>query len=244
MLGVILAVVGLALGGLLKGATGAGAPVIAVPVVAMFFGVPTAVTVFAVPNVLANVWQAWTYRSEQLPKPFMLMFAGGGALGTFLGTLLLVKLPGDALTLIVAAAVFIYIGFRVARPGWVLAYPIAEKLSLAVGTVAGVLFGASALSAPATLSFLNAMRLDRRCFIGTVSAFFTAMGVVQVPMLFAYDVMNWHKFLISAAAFLPILAFMPVGSFLARHISRETFDRIILGVLFLIALKLVAGVIF
>ncbi len=56
MMGVILAIVGLALGGMLKGATGAGAPLIAVPVMAMYFDVPMAVTVFAVTNLLANVW--------------------------------------------------------------------------------------------------------------------------------------------------------------------------------------------
>ena len=242
MTGVILAIIGLALGGLLKGATGAGAPVIAVPVVAMYFGVPVAVTMFAVPNVLANFWQAWTYRHKQLPMPFMVMFAGGGAIGTLVGTVLLVNLPGEVLELIVAVAVFVYIGFRLARPGWVLLYPLAVRLSFPVGLLGGLLFGTSSLSAPATLSFMNAMRLERERFIATVSVFFTAMGAVQIPMLFIYGIMDLRGFLLSTAAFLPIIAFMPVGSWLARHISREVFDRIILTLLAVIALKLVVGV--
>ena len=102
MTGVILAIVGLALGGLLKGATGAGAPILAVPIMAIYFNVPVAVAIFAVPNLLANVWQAWTYRSQRLPPRFMISFAGGGALGTFIGTVLLANLPGHALTLVVA----------------------------------------------------------------------------------------------------------------------------------------------
>jgi uncharacterized membrane protein YfcA len=239
MTGIILAIVGLALGGLLKGATGAGAPIIAVPVMAMYFGVPTAVAIFAVPNLLTNFWQAWSYRKEQLPLPFMIMFVGGGGAGTFIGSLLLANLPGSALTYIVAFAVFIYIAFRLARPGWVLRYKVAEKLSLALGTLGGIMFGASGLSAPVTLSFLNAMKLERRQFIATVTLFFTMMGVVQIPMLVAYGIMNKHNFLFSVGAILPIIAFMPVGSWLSRHLSRDIFDKLILLLLTAIALRLV-----
>jgi uncharacterized membrane protein YfcA len=239
MTGVIFSIIGLALGGLLKGATGAGAPIIAVPVMAMYFGVPLAVTVFAIPNLLTNVWQAWRYRKEQLPLRFMLMFAGGGAAGTLIGTILLARLPGSALTLIVACAVFIYIGFRVVRPGWILRYPLAEKLSLAIGLLGGTLFGASGLSAPVTLSFLNAMRLERRQFIATVTMLFTMMGAVQIPTLFAYGIMDERRLLVSTAAILPIVAFMPAGSWLARHISRDVFDKLILILLTAIAIRLV-----
>lgn len=238
MTGVILAIVGLALGGLLKGATGAGAPIIAVPIMAIYFDVRIAVTVFAVPNLLANVWQAWSNRKQQLPLPFTAMFVGGGALGTFIGTVLLANLPGSALTLVVALAVFVYVAFRLARPAWVLRYPLATKLSLAMGTLGGTLFGASGLSAPVTLSFLNAMKLERGQFIATVTAFFTMMGLVQIPMLIGYGMMDGRRFLLSAAALVPIIAFMPLGSWLARHISRETFDRLILVLLTAIATRL------
>ncbi|WP_346909097.1 hypothetical protein [uncultured Roseibium sp.] len=47
------------LGGLLKGATGAGAPVIGVPVLAALTDVQFAVAVFVTSNLLTNVNQAW-----------------------------------------------------------------------------------------------------------------------------------------------------------------------------------------
>ncbi len=238
MTGVILAIVGLLLGGLLKGATGAGAPIIAVPVMAIYFNVPVAVAVFSVPNLLVNIVQAWTYRKEQLPRAFMLMFAGGGAIGTLVGTVLLANLPGRWLTLVVSGAVFIYVAFRLARPGWVLAYPLAERLSPFIGTAGGVLFGASGLSAPLTLSFLNAMKLERRTFVATVTVFFVMMGLAQIPALFAYGILDGHKFLLSTGALVPILAGMPIGAWLARHISRDMFDKLILGVLTVIAMRL------
>ena len=241
MTGIVLAIIGLFLGGLLKGATGAGAPIIAVPVMALWFNVPLAVTIFAIPNLLANVWQAWTYRADRLPRRFMVMFAGGGALGTLAGTVLLANLPGKALTLVVALAVFLYVAFRLARPNWKLAYPLAEKLSGVFGTLGGVLFGSTGVSAPVSLSFLNAMKLERRTFVATVTVFFVMMGLVQVPMLIGYGLMDGRKFLLSLSAILPIWAGMPVGAWLARHISRETFDKVILAVLTVIAIRLAWG---
>ena len=244
MTGIVLAVIGLFLGGVLKGATGAGAPILAVPLMAIYFGVPTAVTIFAIPNMLANIWQAWAYRDDRLPPRFMVLFAGGGALGTFAGTALLANLPGHALTLGVAFAVFVYVAFRLTRPGWRLAYPPAERLAPVFGTLGGVLFGATGVSAPVSLSFLNAMKLERRTFVATITVFFVMMGVVQIPMLFAYRIMDGRTFLLSLAAILPIWAGMPAGAFAARFISREMFDRIILAVLTVIALRLVWAALF
>jgi len=236
--GIILAIAGLAMGGILKGATGAGAPIIAVPLMAMYYDVPLAITVFAIPNLATNAVQAWTYRKAQLPPRFMLLFVISGALGVIVGTLLLTNLSASSLTLMVGIAVFLYVGLRLSRRNWVLEYPLAEKLAGFVGLVGGTMFGATGLSAPVTLSFLNSMRLERRQFIGTVTVFFVMMGVAQVPMLVWYGIMTGHKFLLSCGAILPILAGMPVGGWLAKYMSRETFDKVILGLLTLIAIKL------
>jgi len=238
MTGAILAILALMLGGLLKGATGAGAPIIAVPVMAMFFNVPVAVAVFAMPNLLGNVWQAWSFRAEQLPRRFMIPYAVAGGLGTLFGTFLLANLPGDAMAVAVAVAVFAYVGFRLLKPAWVLAYPLAEKLAPLAGLAGGTLFGATGVGAPVTLSFLNAMKLERRQFVATVTVFFCATALVQIPLLFWYGIMDGRLFLISCAALAPILAMMPVGNWLAKRLSREWFDRIILTMLTLIAVKL------
>ncbi|MCB1438992.1 MAG: sulfite exporter TauE/SafE family protein [Nitratireductor sp.] len=243
MTGVALAALGLVLGGILKGATGAGAPIIAVPVMAIWFGVPTAVAIFAVPNLLANVWQAWHFRAERLPPRFTWGFAGMGAAGTALGTYLLANLPAAALTLTVALAVFVYLFFRLSKPAWVLQYAIAEKLAPLIGGIGGTLYGASGLSAPVTLSFLNAMRLERPQFIAVATLFFTMMGVVQLPMLFSLGIMTPLRFVLGLGALGLITGAMPVGNWLAKRISRQTFDRLIMLLLFLIASRLVIGAI-
>ena len=58
-LAIALAALAFACGGILKGAIGAGAPVIAVPILALLYDVPLAVALFTLPNLLSNSWQGW-----------------------------------------------------------------------------------------------------------------------------------------------------------------------------------------
>ena len=56
-------IVGLAfvLGGILKGATGIGAPLIAVPLMTSFYDVRFSVAVFIMPNLVTNIVQGFMY---------------------------------------------------------------------------------------------------------------------------------------------------------------------------------------
>ncbi|MGF1594044.1 MAG: sulfite exporter TauE/SafE family protein [Kiloniellaceae bacterium] len=242
--GLILGALGLALGGVLKGATGAGAPLIAVPLLAMLYDVPLAVALFTLPNLMSNVWQGWRYRAHQVGPALTWGFALAGALGAGVGTAMLVSLPSDLLLLGVAGTVFLYIGFRLARPDWALDLGIAARLAAPAGFAGGVLQGAVGVSAPVSISFLNATRMDRAAFIATISVFFAAMALVQIPLLAAWGVLTPGRALVSALAILPMLAGMPLGAFLARRMSKAFFDRLILVVLALIAVRLVVGAAF
>ena len=62
MFPILVAFLSLGLGGILKGATGAGAPLVAVPALALLFDVPTAIAIFSLPNLLSNAWQGWSFR--------------------------------------------------------------------------------------------------------------------------------------------------------------------------------------
>ncbi|MBZ5876218.1 sulfite exporter TauE/SafE family protein [Chromohalobacter israelensis] len=235
----IVVFVCLALGGILKGATGAGAPMLVVPALTMMFDVQFAVVVMLVPNLITNLWQAWRFRKERLPGSFTWPFSAAGVLGVVTGTLILANLPPMILSLIVASSVFVYIFFRLIRPDWVISFGLAQKLSFPAGLTAGMLQGASGLSMPISVSFLNAMRLDRAYFISTVSVFFVCITALQIPTLEAIGFLTLDRLLISMAALLPILAFMPLGARIAQRLSKEVFDRIVLVLLGCLAVKLV-----
>ncbi|MFU8881574.1 MAG: sulfite exporter TauE/SafE family protein [Rhodobacterales bacterium] len=239
-----LVIIAFALGGILKGATGAGAPVIAVPLMTIFFGAPFAVAVFSIPNLVTNIWQGWVYRDHVVKGPLMLRFAVAGALGAGIGSFMLAWLPTEALTLTVALSVLAYVGFRAARPGWTLALPHAERLAAPLGLLGGILQGAAGLSAPVSLSFLNAIRLERGQFIVTISVFFFGMALVQIPLLTGLGILTAERFLLSCLALVPLMATMPLGAWLARRISANAFDRVILVLLVLLSLRLIWQAVF
>lgn len=238
-LGLALAALGLALAGVLKGATGAGAPIIAIPALATVFDVPTAVAVMAAPNFFTNATQAWVYRDAKPPRVLMWRLVIGAMVGTAVGTAALVGLPQQGLMLLLAGCVAAYVTFRLARPGFGLSPAAAQGLSGPVGVVSGLLQGAAGLSAPVSITFLNAVRLDRAAFIAVASFFFAAMSVTQVPALAVFGLLTPATLAASLAAVMLILAAMPLGRLLARNVSAAAFDRLILGLLSAVAVKLV-----
>lgn len=230
---------GLMIGGILKGATGAGAPIVAVPVLAMLYDVPFAVTMLTFPILFANIWQAWRFRASQGSPSFVWLFAGGAAVGTAAGTLLLVSLPSRLLFVSVSCTVLVYIAFRLSRPQWQMSEALGQRLVLPVGILSGIMQGAAGISAPVSLTFLSALRMERARFIAVVSVFFTSMAAVQIPTLIGVGVMDGHRMALSLLACLPLFGGMPIGAALAKHLSPKTFERVIFTLLAVISIRMI-----
>ncbi len=238
---ILLVILCLAIGGILKGATGAGAPILAVPAITALFDVRVAIAVMCMPNLLTNAWQAWRFRESLPPRRFLLPFVLGGMAGVCAGTLLLAFVPAEKLSILVALAVSGYVVMRLAKPHWKIEQPQADQLALPVGIAGGFLQGASGLSAPISLTFLNAMRMDRPTFIATISLFFSTFGAVQIVALTASHLLSGTELLYSIMALVPIWGAMPLGAFLAKRMSPAIFDQVILTLLSALALKLIVG---
>lgn len=236
--GIVMAFVAFAAGGLLKGAIGAGTPVIAVPIMSIYYGVPFAVAVFAFPAFLSNLWQLWVFRAELPSRRFVMTMMIAAATGALVGSLILASLPSRILMVVVAAMALAYVAFRLKRPDWHLPWATAQKVVAPVALASGIMQGAAGISAPLSLTFVSALGLPRPAFIATISAFFLSMSVLQLPTLWSLDILTPQRLAISAAACVPLFGAMPVGAWLARFIDRRMFDRIVLFLLVVVALRL------
>lgn len=235
-----MAFVAFAAGGLLKGAIGAGTPVIAVPIMSIYYGVPFAVAVFALPAFLSNLWQLWRYRTQLPSRRFVLTMMVAASTGAAVGSLALASLPSRLLMGCVAAMALVYVVFRLARPSWHLPWQTAERVVGPVALASGVLQGAAGISAPLSLTFVSSLGLERTAFIATISAFFLSMSVLQLPTLWTLGILTPERFVISAVACLPLFGAMPIGAWLARFVDRRSFDQIVLVLLTGVALRLLA----
>jgi len=236
----ILVIVGLAfaMGGVLKGATGVGAPLIAVPVMTSFVDIRFAVAVFVVPNLVTNLIQAILYRRALNNRLFLLILCLSAGFGAFAGSLMLYRASGGVLEMVMAGLVLFYVGFRLCKPNRQLSMPMAHKLNMPMGFLAGFLQGAFGISAPATLTFLNAIKFERTEFIIIVSTFFMTMSLIQLPTLFYLGLMQAEHLVLGLLAVIPLMACMPVGAFILRRATPDLFDKVILVILVGVAIRL------
>lgn len=99
--------------------------------------------------------------------------------------------------------------------------------------------GASGISAPISLAFLNAIGFELPVFIVTISAFFAVATASQIPVLWSLGLLDTHRLLQSLVAFGVIFVGFPIGEALAKRMSATVFERITLALLSLIGLRLI-----
>lgn len=235
----IIALLTLVAAGIVKGAIGSGVPVIVVPVLTMLYDVKLAIAVLIAPNLFSNVLQVWQYRHHLLPLRFLAAFSLSGGLGIVLGTWGLVVLSPTLLSLGVAAAIVLYLVVKLANRQVILPFTTAKRVVMPVGLLAGVLQGAAGMSAPASVTFLNAMQLERQVFIGSISVFFVAITCVQIPALLSAEILTLERAYYSFIALFIILSAMPIGARLGKRLPHRWFDNLIMLLLASIAVKII-----
>ncbi|WP_018916070.1 sulfite exporter TauE/SafE family protein [Vreelandella zhanjiangensis] len=235
----LIALLTLFAAGIVKGAIGSGVPVLVVPVLTMLYDVKLAIAVLVAPNLFSNMLQVWQYRRHLLPLRFLAAFSVAGALGIILGTWGLVALSPEILSLGVAGAIILYLIIKLTRRRLALPYATATRIVIPVGLLGGVLQGAAGMSAPASITFLNAMQLERPVFIGSISVFFVSITCVQIPALLSAGILTPQLSLYSVIALTIILIGMPLGAQLGKRLPHRWFDNLIMLLLAGIATKII-----
>lgn len=234
----LIAFIALLVAGIVKGAIGSGVPVIVVPILTMLYDVQLAIALLVAPNLFSNALQVWQYRRHLLPLRFLAAFSIAGGLGIVLGTWGLVVLAPDILSLGIAGVIVLYLIIKVMKRHIALPFNIAARLVIPIGLLAGVLQGAAGMSAPASVTFLNAMQLKRSVYIGSISVFFVAITIVQIPALLNAGILTLERFLFSILALVVILAAMPLGARLGKRLPHRWFDNLVMLLLASIAGKI------
>lgn len=236
---VIIAAVGA--GALVKGATGMGLPLVAMPVLVSAFGLPHAISLMIIPIFATNAAQVWRFRRERSdPKvAFLLPMILASLLGVAVGTLALVRLDERILSMALGLLLLGYVALRLLRPGLVLDAAAGRRAAVPAGFAAGVLQGSTGISSPVVVTFIHAMGFGYAPHVFAVSTAFLMMSFAQFPALFVSGVLRAEWLLEGLIAVLPILGLVHVGQRLGSRISRTAFDRLILAFLAFIGLKLV-----
>ena len=218
----------LLIGGALKGAIGLGLPQIGVSLMALVLGLKESLSILVLPLIVSNISQSCN------PKLFIPVLRRFSLLllPMFVFSALSVGLFG----LIPERTVMLWLGLIVIvlplvaffRPEFRLTRNRERWVGPFVGAVAGVIGGLSTLSGPPLMIYLACLRLPKEEFVVAVSQMFLTASAGLTAGLILFGLSRPTELAVSAAACIPVLLGMWVGSKARVRMSERLFAILVL----------------
>lgn len=228
----------LALGALAKAITGLGLPLIAIPIISVWLGVETAVVILALPTAVTNLWVMWSLREGRHEFRGLWPLYVTSGVGAVVGTYVLTSISDRAITLSVAMIVFGFIALRLLQPDFQLDRGLFRRIAAPVGTLIGVVHGATGISGPLVATYVAAAKAPRVPHVFLVSAVFQVVTTVQLTTMIALGLFDRDRTIGTLLALIPVALVTPLGLRFGRRVRPETFQRLLLVLLAAVGLRL------
>lgn len=219
-----------------KAITGAGFPLLVVPVLALFIDVADAIVVVSIPNVTMNGAIFWSLRNERRDSPTLARFLLATSVGAVIGSVLLSVLSETVLRLGIVAVIVLFVVNRLSDRRITLTGTQALRLAPAAGAISGIVFGATAVSGPLVTPWFLSQNLRRDVYLMSISAAFTMAGVAQLIYFVASRSFTTNFVLGGLGLVVLSSAILPLGSRMRQRLDVNTFEHLV------IALLVVSGV--
>jgi uncharacterized membrane protein YfcA len=214
----------LSVGSFVKGVTGLGLPLVAMPVLANVIGVQHAVAVMVFPGLASNtllIHKQWREARAVRDLPSLMTAGVIGAVG---GTWGLSFLDERTLSLAMAAMIALYLLLMVARPNARISPELSRVLTPIIGLAAGLMQGATGISGPIIATYLSAYRLEPAAYVFAAAAAFQAMALVQFFALIWFGVLTFDRAIEGLIATIPIFIIVPLAARLTTRMPRRKFE--------------------
>jgi uncharacterized protein len=224
---------------LVKGAVAFGFPLVATPLLALAVGVKTAVAVSIIPNIAMDSVQLVRRGHALATVRRMLSLIVFSMIGMWLGTRLLVLLPGRLASIVLG--IFVLAFAAVNASGLTLAVPRAWErwLSPPVGLAAGVLGGLTNVPGTPMVLYFVALGLDKYEFVRAVAVTFIVVKVVQLAAVVWYGLLDLHLLAVSLGFTVAALVGFTAGLKLQDWLPARAFNRAVLALLVVTGLWLI-----
>jgi uncharacterized membrane protein YfcA len=229
----------LALGSFAKAITGLGLPLIAIPIISVWLSVETAVVILALPTAVTNLWVIWSLREGRHDFRGLWPLYVTSGVGAVVGTYVLTSISDRAITLCVAMIVFGFIALRLLQPDFQLDRGLFRRIAAPVGALIGVVHGATGISGPLVTTYVAAARAPRVPHVFLVSSVFQVVTTVQLTTMIALGLFDRDRTIGTLLALIPVALVTPLGLRFGRRVRPETFQRLLLGLLAAVGLRLV-----
>ena len=230
----LLAITGLLLAGIVKGATGLGYASCALPFLVLGFGLKSAMAIVILPAMATNIsvsLLAGNFK-ETLARfkwLYVAIFPG-----VAIGVMLLQWVSQPAAVKLLGVVLILYVGLALAQPELFLPPTLHRILQIPTGLLNGVITGLTGAQVMPLFPYVLALHLDPARTVQVVniavliSTFFLGIG------LHLSGILTPRLLLLSAAATIPAVLGTIVGNRIRAQIPAAQFRRIVLATLLLV----------
>jgi len=224
---------------LVKGSIGFGFPTVGTPLLSLVLDVKTSVVVLILPNIVMDTLQ-FVRRGAPMAtvRRFALLLAFG-AVGTVVGTRLLVALSSRTAALILGAFIVAFVGLSVTGVTLRVPHRWERWLSPVVGLLVGIVGGITNVPGTPLVIYFHALGLGKHEFVSSVAFTFVVYKLVQLAAVWYYGLLS--PSLIGASLLLTLIALVGfwLGLMVQDRLEQRTFNRAVLVFLAVLGLWLV-----
>ncbi len=227
------------IGNMVKGVTGFGAILVAVPLMSMLVEPAIAVALTAVSVVASNIWQLWDsgnarFAVKEFWKVLVFLFPA-----SIVGARFLAVVDPNIMSGVIGAMVVLFCVTQMfpARP------QITEKqrkyADPIVGLTAGLTGGASIMSGSVLVAYLIAIDLKKDQFVAAIALLYLVNTIPIYVTLSFFNQFDLATLIVSACLIVPAILGLVLGRNLRNKISQKAFERAVVGLLFVIGCLLI-----
>ena len=235
-LGVIL--FGLAVGAFVKGLTGMGLPLVAIPFMAAFVGAEHAIVVMQVPGLVSNAWLVWSNRKQAREVPLRYDMIVPAVVMTVVGVWFLEIADNRTIILLLAAVVAAFLVLLASRP-FRLTGAAGRVIPPAAGLIGGFAQGATGVSGPLFSAVILAFRFRKEGFVYYNGLVFGLFNFVQAVAMLSFGMFTWQRTFEGLLALAPLFVFQHLGMKAMGMVSLKVFNGAVIAVIALMEIKLV-----
>ena len=225
---------------LVKGAIGFGFPTVSTPLLALFIDLKEAVVLLILPNLVMDVVQGLRRRGLVATFRRFAVLVAFGAVGTLIGTRLLIVLSASTATLVLGLSMLGFVALNATRwaprvrPAW------EGWLGPGVGLGAGVIGGITNVPGTPLVIYFYALGLAKDEFVRAVAVTFALYKLFQLGAVTWYGLMTWPLLGLSAVLTVIALVGFRGGLAIQDRLDQRTFNRAILVYLAVLGVVLIA----
>lgn len=222
--------------GFLQGLSGFGSALIAMPLLAFFIDIKTAVATCTLCGMIINMRMTMNL-SGHLDREKIVPLMVGCVPGVVFGTIMLREVDGHVITLLLGILVSSYAVYSL------LVRPMVLKLNPKWGMLAGFMTGAitSAASAggPPTIIYSTLMGWQKNDFKATLSAFFLMAATLSAIGHLVGGLTTFYVFKLFLLSLPLVLLGVYLGHRLAGRVSEEAYKKVVMLLLVFMGIMLI-----